>query len=176
MNDDLDKHLADAMGAGTPEADKGAERPARASKQALRTPALVAEPVISEPVPETFEEMKLRAKLEALQELLAEQHKVTKAVKQDTVRAAMEAEPEEKVDFTVNLPVQATNIRVDGREYYHGHTYKIRKSQQDTFRDIQAMAWRHDDQVRGYRPHADGYRTNNVQVNAQGQAMSRPIY
>ncbi len=168
---DLDNSLEAAMGNVPPQ-----EQPAEStSKQTLRTPPVVAAKVISEPKPESFEEMKLRAKLEALQELLAEQMATKKAGKAIQAEAAEKAEPEELVEFTVNLPVQAQNIRLDGREYYHGHTYKIRESQIDTFRDIQSMAWKHDDQVRGYRPHAAGAITSGVHINRAGQVMTRPM-
>lgn len=182
-NDDLEKSLNAAMGDLPPQEQPATdttpppvaqEKPR--SKASLRTPPVVAPKTISEPVPESFEEMKLRAKLEAYKELLAEQMAVKKEGKAIAQKLIDDAPPEELIEFTVNLPVQASNIRLDGREYYHGHTYKIRESQLTTFRDIQSQAWRHDDQVRGYRPHAAGVSTSGVTINRDGQAMSRPIY
>lgn len=181
-NDDLNKSLNEAMG-NVPEqelppatsADPAVNARAQSKAKAnLRTPPLVAEKV-SEPVRESEAELRMRIKLEVLQELLAEQVKVKREGKAIHAAAVEEAEPEELVNFTVNLPVQATNIRIDGREYYHGHTYKIRVSQLDTFRDIQSLAWRHDDQVRGYRPHPGGARTNGVHINREGQVMTSPV-
>lgn len=173
-NDDLDKKLGDAMGDIGPQ-EQPAEPPPSTSKRTLKGP-MVAAPVISEPVRESFEEMKLRAKLEVLEDLLREERAARRNVKLDTLKADETKEPEETVTFTVNLPVQATNLRVDGREYYHGHTYQIRQSQLASFLDMQFMAWKHDEQVRGYRPVAPGFSTGDMSINANGQAISRPIY
>lgn len=173
-NDDLNKSLANAMG-DLPEQ----EQPASTSKRTLKGPMVEKKQAdatpISEPVRESFEEMKLRAKLEALQELLAEERAIKRTVKTEALKAE-EAEPEEKVKFTVNLPVQANNIRLDGREYYHGHTYDVPKRQAISMRDIQFMAWKHDEQVRGYRGHPDGVRTGGMAINADGQAISQRVY
>lgn len=165
-NDDLDKQLSDAMGAPA--------EPTSTSKRTLKGP-MVADKVISEPVRESFEEMKLRAKLEVLQELLAEERSAKKAVKHDAV-VASEREPEEEVEFTVNLPVQSDCLRIDGREYYHGHTYKVRKNQAISMRDNQFTAWKHDEQVQGKRMHPSGFVTSGMTVNPLGQVMSRPVY
>lgn len=164
MSEDLDKELNDALNAAAPKST---------AKQTLRTPPVVAEKVVSEAPRESEAEMYLRIKGEVLADLIREQkkgHNVLAEVE------AKEKAAEEMVDFHVNLPVQAANIRIDGREYYHGHTYKIRVSQVSTFLDIQALAWRHDETVQGQRRHAAGARTGNMAINANGQAMSSPIY
>ena len=64
----------------------------------------------------------------------------------------------ELVDFFVNLPVHAGMIRVDGREFYHGFTYKIDVRQRDSFAEIAGKAWAHDEEVRGTRKPFDSYR------------------
>ena len=192
-NDYLEKQLSEAMGDAAPEGDARQDpepqpevkpevavaapvRRKSTSKKTLATPPLVAGPAASEPVQVSYEELKLLAKIEALQELLREGVTLNKAVRADIVKAKIDAPPEERVPFTVNLPVQASNIRLDGLEYYHGHTYNIRASQLSTFRDIQQNAWRHDDQVRGYRTHPDGFVTAGMTINKDGQVQSRPIY
>lgn len=162
MSDDLEKHLAGAMGDEAP-------APKSTPKKALNTPPIVAEP---EPVRraetprETELEMKLRLKGEILAELIAQQtagKDVLKEVKRDL---HVELPEEDMLDFTVNLPVQAANIRIDGREYHHGFTYKIRRSQLTTFREIQHRAWLHDMQVQGQRPHAAGMSTMGTPLSA----------
>ena len=62
------------------------------------------------------------------------------------------------VDFFVNLPVHAGMIRLDGREYYHGFTYKVRADQRASMAEIAGKAWAHDEEVRGQRKPFDSYR------------------
>lgn len=186
-NDDLEKSLNDAMG-DIPEqeqpadAEKAVLAPKSTSKRTLKGPMVLrdqhGDPVekLSEPVPMSFEEMKLRAKLEVLEELLRDERAAKKVVAADTFKAKIEREPEELVAFRVNLPPQAKNIRIDGREYYHGHTYQIEKSQAISMRDAQFMAWKHDEQVQGRRAYDPGYSTSDMSINADGTAISRPIY
>jgi hypothetical protein len=81
----------------------------------------------------------------------------------DLIKESKEAAPAPKVeliDFFVNLPVHAGMIRVDGREYYHGFSYKIKAQQRDTFVEISGKAWAHDEEVRGQRKPFDSYRLN----------------
>lgn len=150
MSDDLEKELNDAINAQA--------KPASTSKQTLRAPPLVAEKTITEAPRESEAEMYLRVKGEVLADLIKQQKSGHDVLAEVTAKVKV---AEEMVDFHVNLPMQATNIRVDGREYYHGHTYKIRLSQKDSFNEIQALAWRHDETVQGHRQHPDGYRTRN---------------
>lgn len=112
------------------------------SKRALRGPDKPAAPVDGE----SIEEMKLRIRSEVLAELLAEQKD-------------KKAEPaKEYVDFRVDLPIQSNCIRVDGREYYHGMTYKIEVRQAKSMAEIQARAWAHENEVRGVRKPFDPQR------------------
>jgi hypothetical protein len=180
MSEEIDKHLAAAMGEGTPtpgaptEAAFDAPEPKSTSKRALKGP-MVADTVKTAPPPEVSrEELKLQLKLEILQELLAEKHAADGKVRVDKKVQREAAPPEETVKFRVNLPPQAANIRVDGREYYHGFTYDIPLQQALSMQDIQAQAWRHDEQVQGTRPHAAGARTGGIHINGQGQVMTNP--
>ena len=175
-NDDLDKQLSDAMGDSEPEkTEPKVVEPASTSKRTLKG-AMVAKAEVSEPKEMSREELKLTLKLEILQELLADQMATGKALKKADAKVAVDLPPEEEVMFRVNLPAQAQNLRINGNEYYHGHTYKVKKSMADGMRDVQFRAWQHDEQVRGYRPFADGYRTSDMSINSDGQAISRPIY
>lgn len=85
------------------------------------------------------------------EQVLADLIKETKAKTPDAPKV-------ELVDFFVNLPVHAGMIRVDGREYYHGFTYKIKLAQRDSFAEIAGKAWAHDEEVRGQRKPFDSYR------------------
>lgn len=78
-------------------------------------------------------------------------------IKETKSKTAAVAVPE-LVEFFVNLPVHAGMIRIDGREYYHGFTYKIRADQRASLADIAGKAWAHDEEVRGQRKPFDSYR------------------
>jgi hypothetical protein len=180
MSEEIDKHLASAMGQDEPAPDTtnllNDQVPApvtSTSKRTLKGP--VAERVVIAPPPQpSFAELKMQAKIEVLQEMLAEQKVAEGKVKADKRVAVEAAEPEEMVQFKVNLPPQAADISVDGREYYHGFTYKLPLRQAIAMQDIQAQAWRHDEQVQGTRKHAAGYRTSGIHINGQGQEMTHP--
>lgn len=97
----------------------------------------------------------IRAELKA--EILAEM-----TAKADAVGAAIDSLPPVKStlleNFTVNLPAHANSIRVNGRDYFHGMTYKLKPDQVASMADIQGMAWRHDQEVAGQRRPNDAYR------------------
>lgn len=178
MSEEIDKHLAAAMGEpeGTPTpgapTDAAFEEPVQSTSKRTLKGAMVAKPV-----PPSMEEMRLQIKLELLKELLAEANaakgKVSTSAK--AKEALEDAEPEETVQFKVWLPPQAANIRLDGFEYYHGFTYDIPIRQAKSMQDIQAQAWRHNEQVMGYRPHAAGVSTNGSHINGLGQQITNPI-
>ena len=89
---------------------------------------------------------------------------IKEQVLSDLIQESKKALPADKtvevvmIDFHVNLPVHAGMIRVDGREYYHGFTYKIKSQQRDSFTEIAGKAWAHDEEVRGQRKPFDSYR------------------
>lgn len=182
MSNDIDKHLADAMGDGGDDGKKE-EPKASTSKATLRTPAIVAKPAeesVAPPPQLAYELLKLEAKNAALMELLAEERALRlagSAIDKKLGRHAAvveDAEPEETVRFKVNLPAQADKIRIDGREYYHGFTYDIPMRQALSMRDIQAQSWRHDDQVRGFTPHSRGSSTSGIHIDGNGNAITNP--
>ncbi|MDE2343057.1 MAG: hypothetical protein KGL63_06640 [Betaproteobacteria bacterium] len=55
------------------------------------------------------------------------------------------------VEIRIDLPAHSSIIRIDGREYYHGMTYKVKQSQLATFNEIMGNAWRHEQEVHGQR-------------------------
>lgn len=179
MSNDIDKHLADAMGDDAP-----APKSTSTSKQTLRTPAVVPAPAaaaapepVAVPVEPSKAEMYLQMKLDIMKELLAEERALRgtgKRLEKDLGLAAEDKEPEETVRFRVHLPAQADKIRVDGREYYHGFTYDIPLRQAASMRDIQANSWRHDDQVRGFTPHSRGSSTSGIQIDGNGNVLTNP--
>lgn len=180
MSNDIDKHLSAAMG------DDGDGKKAEVTstpKATLRTPPLVAAKapdVVIAPEPTlSYEMLKLMAKNDALQELLAEERALARIgkglAKKDAKAVDEDAEPEEMVNFRVHLPSQADKISIDSREYYHGFTYSVGKRQADSMRDIQAQSWRHDDQVRGFRPHSRGSSTGGIQIDGNGNQVTSPV-
>ena len=62
------------------------------------------------------------------------------------------------IDFQVQLPPHAGSLRIDGREYFHGFTYKVKPRSAATMADMQARAWDHDKEVLGQRKPFDSYR------------------
>jgi hypothetical protein len=62
------------------------------------------------------------------------------------------------MEFLVNLPPHAGNIRIDGREFFHGFTYSVSPAQYAALADAQARAWNHDREVMGQRKPFDSYR------------------
>jgi len=179
-NDDLDNAMGEAMGEmpadpGIPNTpidalpSETAPEPKKRgrSKKELRTPPIVA-PKVEDITPEpqlSYEMLKMQAKIDALQELLIEQRELgTKVMKAEVKARVVEAETD-KVDFRVNLPVQAADIKIDGRAYYHGHTYRVGRKQAITMQDIQFNAWKHDEQVQGQRAHAAGIRTKAITID-----------
>jgi hypothetical protein len=62
------------------------------------------------------------------------------------------------VDIFIDLPPHASMLRIDGREFHHGFSYKIPAVQEPTFRDIMDKAWRHEREVSGQRKPYDTYR------------------
>ncbi len=62
------------------------------------------------------------------------------------------------VDVRIDLPAHAGALIVDGRQYFHGFTYKVKPEQAVAFRDMMDKAWRHEKEVRGERKPYDSYR------------------
>jgi hypothetical protein len=165
MNAD-DDALERAMRAGADDAEPlpTPEAPKSTSKRTLKGP-MVAEPAV-QPEPQlSLAEMRMQMKIEILEEMLREERALKKTVMTHAVTAQVD---EEKVNFTVNLPPQAADIRIDGRVYHHGMTYAVGARQAESMRDIQFLAWKHDEQVQGYRPHASGHRTSHMSINKDG--------
>jgi hypothetical protein len=178
-NDDLEKQLGQAMdGEPTPGApvDAAFEEPTPSTSKKTLKGAMVAKPVerIAKPVERSAEEAYLQGKLDALTELMAAERGVK--VKVANAKAAVEADetPEETVKFRVNLPPEAANLRIDGREYYHGFTYEIPYRQAKSMQDNQARAWQHHEQVAGHRQHAAGVSTSGIHISGQGQVLTNP--
>lgn len=176
MSEELDKHLAAAMGEGTPTPGAPIDAAFEPAPEVVSTSKRTLKgAMVAQPVPPSREELKLQLKLEILTEMLAEERKAKGKVSASAKAVDEDAEPEETVMFKVFLPPQAANIRVDGFEYYHGFTYDIPIRQAKSMQDIQAQAWRHNEQVMGYRPHAAGVQTSGSHINGAGQQVTNPV-
>lgn len=66
---------------------------------------------------------------------------------------------DEMVDVTIDLAEHSDNIKLDGRQYWHGRTYPVPRHVADTLRDIMARGWNHQDEVDG-KNLADRHRAN----------------
>lgn len=84
--------------------------------------------------------------------------KFTDADLDATIMAAEASPPEEMVEVRIDLPPHSGALIIDGRQYFHGFTYKVNASQARSFHDIMDKAWRHEKEVRGERKPFDSYR------------------
>ncbi len=56
---------------------------------------------------------------------------------------------EEQVTLTIDVAGHAQDIKLDGRPFYHGHTYTVPRSIADTLFDIMGRTWDHEESVGG---------------------------
>jgi len=62
------------------------------------------------------------------------------------------AKPEiEYESVKIDLPPHAPDVRIDGRVFQHGLTYKVTAVQAASMREIMFRAWSHEEEVRGQR-------------------------
>lgn len=57
----------------------------------------------------------------------------------------------EYVEVRIDLPPHAPDIRIDGRVFQPGLTYKVTQAQATSMKDIMFRAWAHEEEVRGQR-------------------------
>jgi|WetSurMetagenome_2_1015567.scaffolds.fasta_scaffold35358_4 hypothetical protein len=51
---------------------------------------------------------------------------------------------QEEVEFTLELPIYAGHVMLNGVMYLHGGTYTVTRARFDSIADIVAHAWKHD--------------------------------
>ena len=54
----------------------------------------------------------------------------------------------------IDLPGHASDIKLDGRPYYHGHQYTVPASVADTLLNVMDLAWRHEEATGGANTNA----------------------
>lgn len=64
----------------------------------------------------------------------------------------------------IDLPPHSSSIRIDGRQYFSGHSYSFREDQVASVMEIMGNAWRHENEVRGTRKAFDQIRRPSVSV------------
>ena len=76
--------------------------------------------------------------------------------------------------FTPNLAPHASEIRIDGRIYFHGFTYEIRDDQVQTFSEICYRTWQHERATGGANINAGGRAPfqSSVQMSAMSGAVT----
>ena len=71
---------------------------------------------------------------------------------------------EELVEYTIDLPGYASEIRVDGVQYIQGETYKFTRRQLASMQEIVQNSWKHEKAVGG--ANANEYRRpRNVAIS-----------
>jgi len=121
---DIDAELASArVGAGLLTADEieGAKAKARTKVEAERKKAALA-----------------RIEAEETDRLKVEEGLVTGDEAKD-----------EMVNITIDLPEYATDIKINMRPYWHGHTYLVPRHVADTLREQMAASNRHQMEIEG---------------------------
>ena len=83
-------------------------------------------------------------------ELLGEQPRRGRPPLPDKVAEPVKPEVQ-YVDVLVDLPPHAPDVRMDGRIFQQGMTYKLASPQAASLRDIMFRAWSHEREVRGER-------------------------
>ncbi len=93
-----------------------------------------------------------------------EESMIAEAVQSTRKRRSHEdVEPEvEYMQVTIDVPPHAPDIRVDGRIYQPGMTYKVTVDQARTLKDIMFRAWAHEQEVRGQRTGFAPKKMNHV--------------
>ena len=60
------------------------------------------------------------------------------------------ADADEEIDEVhIDLAPHAAYITIDGRVFFHGHTYKFRRSQVPTINEIMSRTWAHESEIGG---------------------------
>ena len=80
-----------------------------------------------------------------------EQEQAIKEAVRTTRKRKVEDEVVEYMDVFIDLPPHAPDIRVDGRIFQPGMTYKVTLNEGRTIKDIMFRAWAHEQEVRGQR-------------------------
>lgn len=80
-------------------------------------------------------------------------------------RKRRQAEPDIQApvitEIRVDLPPQAGDMRIDGRVFQHGGTYRVTEAQAATMREIMFRAWSHYREVRGEKMPLEALRRQN---------------
>lgn len=82
------------------------------------------------------EELRAQRKKQFKKEMLAQYRSLTKP-------------GEEIVPVCLDLPGHANDVRLDGKVFFHGVTYRVTVNVYRTLIDIQARAWEHENEIGG---------------------------
>jgi hypothetical protein len=105
-------------------------------------------------LPRLTDEDIAKIEAEAKEAVYAERVRLAKeAYLRDAVaRERARTRPAERMwQYTVILPLQAEDIKIDGRMYVHGATYEVSQSEVQMLRHMVQKAWQHDREVSGRR-------------------------
>lgn len=91
-------------------------------------------------------EAEIVAEIEAEErERLKEQYRIESREKFKRSKGLLE----EQITVTIDVAGHAQDIKLDGRPYYHGHTYTVPRSVACTLNDIMGRTWDHEESVGG---------------------------
>ena len=83
----------------------------------------------------------------------------------ELTRLDAEAHPEkaeEMREITIDLALYADRIILDGKVYFHGSRYTVRRSVYDVMQEIMARTRRHDDEIHSGEPGDSYYRKSRA--------------
>lgn len=106
------------------------------------------ESAFSDLTPEEKEHIEAEVRAQVAEELRAQRKKAFK--KEVLAKYRNLSKPGEQiVPICLDLPGHANDIRLDGRVYFHGVTYRVNTNTYRTLIDIQARAWEHENEIGG---------------------------
>lgn len=114
-----------------------------------------------DPLKQAQIEAEVRAELEAEQQELAEaalKRELKTKLKREMLANAGLNDGEELAPITIDLAPHADKIRIDGVDYYQGHTYNVAPQAIATFNEIMGRTWWHEEDISDRRGRHNAYR------------------
>lgn len=133
-------------------------------------------PVKAELSEQDIEEARAKAREEVRAELRKKAVAEVIAAEKEKLRREAAGETgdgwkDEIVNCTIDLAEHSDRITLDGNQYFHGHTYKVRRVVSDTLREIMQRSYQHQDQIEGKSLTDTLRRARNTRFNGSTGAV-----
>ena len=103
-------------------------------------------------------------------------------IDQETVRLQREeglhsGDPvmDESVRVRIDLPEFAAYLSLNGRQYWHGHSYEQPRHVTNTLREMQQRAWDHQAEIDGKSKNAAYRKPLDTRVSGSGAIQNAPV-